>query len=186
MIHLRDIPFRAPLTHKLTAADDDRVSELNCRGAHSRACATTPGRKSLLLPPYVFILLACCLTLALCGCFGGQIIGANANAGPLQVSPNSVSFGGVATGATATTNVNVVNQGSAAVNVSQISVSGQAFSVSGAGNLPITVPAGGTYGISVNFVPAGMGAAAGQLTIASDATADGTLVVDLSGTGTSG
>jgi len=129
-------------------------------------------------------LFSCCLTTVLCGCFGGQIAGVNATAGSLQVSPNSVSFGAVATGTTATTNVYVVNQGSAAVNVSKISVSGQAFSVNGASNLPITVPAGGTYSISVNFVPAGMGADAGQLKIASDATADGTLVVGLSGTGT--
>lgn len=84
----------------------------------------------------------------------------------------------------ASTTVTVVNQGSAAVNVSQISVSGQAFSINGASNLPITVPAGGTYSLSVNFVPAAMGADAGQLMIASDATSDGTLVVGLSGTGT--
>lgn len=80
--------------------------------------------------------------------------------------------------------VSVVNQGTAAVNVSQISLSGQAFTVNGAGNLPITVAAGGTYGISVNFVPTGMGTEAGQLTIGSNAATDGTLVVALSGTGT--
>ncbi len=90
----------------------------------------------------------------------------------------------MATGTTATTNVNVINQGSAAVNVSEISVSGQAFSVSGTGNLPVTVPAGGTYSIGVNFVPTGIGAAAGQLMISSDAATDGTLMVGLSGMGT--
>jgi hypothetical protein len=184
VIHLRDIPFRAPLMHNVAKADDDRVSELICRDAHSRACAVTPGRNRLFRPPYAFILFSCCLSSLLCGCFGGQIVGANANAGSLQVSPNSVSFGRVPTGTMASTNVNVVNQGSAAVNVSQISVSGQAFSVNGTGNLPVIVPAGGAYSISVNFVPTGMGAAAGQLMIASNATADGTLVVGLSGTGT--
>ena len=87
-------------------------------------------------------------------------------------------------GTMASTIVSVVNQGTTAVNVSQISVSGQAFSLSGDGNLPVTVAAGGTYSVNVNFVPTGIGAAAGQLTIASNASNDGTLVVGLSGTGT--
>lgn len=127
------------------------------------------------------------MPLALCGCLGGQLIGApvaTANAGSLQATPNSVGFGAVATGTTTSTTVSVVNHGTAAVNVSQISVSGQAFSASSAGNLPTTVAAGGTYSVNVNFAPAGMGATAGQLTISSDATTDGTLMIGLSGTGT--
>ena len=87
-------------------------------------------------------------------------------------------------GTTASKIVSVVNQGTAAVNVSQINVSGPAFSLSGEGNLPFTVAAGGTYSVNVNFIPAGIGAAAGQLTIVSNAATDGTLTVGLSGTGT--
>jgi len=126
------------------------------------------------------------LPFVLCGCFGGQIIGApvtTANTGSLQATPNSVSFGTVAMGTTVSKIVSVVNQGTAAVNVSQINVSGQAFTLNGASNLPVTVAAGGTYGISVNFDPTGVGTAAGQLMIASNAATDGTRVVGLSGTG---
>src|ERR1700733_4447699 len=183
------ISFCGPLRHEVTTATAvcGRFSQLNCRDTLSRACvAKRDGERSFLLF-YIFVLLSCCLPLALCGCFGGQIIGATAtatNAGSLRVSPNTVSFGTVAMGATASTAVSVVNQGSAAVNVSQISVSGQAFTVNGAGNLPITVAAGGAYSVNVNFVPTGTGTAAGQLTIASDAATDPTLVVGLSGTGT--
>ncbi len=68
--------------------------------------------------------------------------------------------------------------------VSQVSLTGQWFTVSGAGDLPITLPAGHTFNLSVSFSPAAIGTATGELTIASDAAANGTLVVGLSGTGT--
>ena len=172
-----------------TTASDvrGRFSQLDCRDTNFRASDATPVRERPVLLFSILILLSCCLPLTLCGCLGGQIIGAAAaatNGGSLHASPNTVSFGGVAMGTTASLTVTVVNQGSAAVNVSQISVSGQAFSVGTAGNLPITVAAGGTYSVNVNFTPAGMGAAAGQLTITSDAKTDGTLAIGLSGTGT--
>jgi hypothetical protein len=69
------------------------------------------------------------------------------------------------------------------VNVSQVSLAGQSFIVSGAGDLPTTVAAGHTLNLSVSFSPTATGSATGELTIASDAAANGTLVVGLSGTG---
>ncbi len=87
-------------------------------------------------------------------------------------------------GNTAIASISLVNQGSAAVKVSQMSASGQAFSVSGEGDLPVSVAAGGTYSFNVNFSPTATGAATGELTISSDSTANGTLVIGLSGTGT--
>jgi hypothetical protein len=89
----------------------------------------------------------------------------------------------VALGTTASETVSLVNQGSAAVTVSQVSVSGQPFSVSSEGDLPITVAAGATFSLSVNFSPGAAGTAAGQLTIGSSGTADGTLTIGLSGVG---
>jgi len=183
------IPFCEPLRVEATTASDvrGRFSQLDCRDTYFRVCDATPVRERPILLFSILILFSCCLPLALCGCLGGQIIGAAAaaaNGGSLHASPNTVSFGGVALGTTASLTVTVVNQGSAAVNVSQISVLGQAFSVGTAGNLPITVAAGGTYSVNVNFTPAGMGAAAGQLTIMSDSKTDGTLAIGLSGTGT--
>jgi len=185
---LGHISFCGPLKHQVTTATAlrGRFLQLNCRDTHSRASLAQPEGESSSLIFTVFILLSCCLPFALCGCLGGQLIGtpvSAAHTGSLQATPNTVSFGTVAMGTTASKIVSVVNQGTAAVNVSQISVSGQAFSLSGAGNLPVTVGAGDTYSVNVNFVPAGIGAAAGQLTIASNAATDGTLVVDLSGTG---
>jgi len=90
----------------------------------------------------------------------------------------------VALGNTTSETVSLENQGSAAVTVSQVSVSGQPFSVSGEGDLPITVAAGGTYSLNVNFSPSAAGTTAGQLMIGSNANADGTLMIGLSGEGT--
>ncbi len=64
-----------------------------------------------------------------------------------------------------------------------MTVAGQAFSVSGEGDLPVQVAAGGTYSFSVNFSPAATGAATGQLTITSNSKVNGTLEIGLSGTG---
>ena len=118
---------------------------------------------------------------------GGTIISpAAASARSLHASPDTVSFGGVTLGTTASETVSLQNQGSAGITISQVSVSGQSFSVSGDGDLPIMVAAGGTYSLNVNFSPNAAGSAAGQLTIGSNATADGTLTIGLSGVGTSG
>ena len=186
---LGHISFCGPLKHEVTTATAvrGRFLQLNCHDTHSRAYLAQRERERSSLVFIIPVLLSCCLPLALCGCLGGQLIGSAAtaaNAGSLQATPNSVSFGGVAMGTTASKIVSVVNQGTAAVNVSQINVSGPAFSLSGEGNLPFTVAAGGTYSVNVNFIPAGIGAAAGQLTIVSNAATDGTLTVGLSGTGT--
>src|SRR5271163_4408972 len=114
------ISFCGPLRHEVTTATAvrGRFSQLNCRDTLSRACVAKRDceRSSLLF--YISILLSSCLPLALCGCLGGQIIGATAttaNTGSLHVSPNSVSFGAVAMGTTASKIVSVVNQGTTAV-----------------------------------------------------------------------
>jgi hypothetical protein len=94
-----------------------------------------------------------------------------------------VSFGSVVVGQTASSNLALENQGSAAVQISQMTMSGQEFTVSGGGDLPITVPAGGSFSVSVNFIPTQAGSATGQLTIMSNAAKNSTVVVGLSGTG---
>jgi len=135
--------------------------------------------------PAVFLCLiaAIYLSLSLSGCTGAIIHNGTSASGSLQASPNAVSFGAVPLGKTVSSSVALVNQGSDAVQVSTVTVSGQSFSVTGAADLPVTVAAGGTYNLNVNFAPVATGAATGQLTIASNASTDGTITVDLSGTG---
>ena len=131
----------------------------------------------------VSVLISFCVPLTICGCLGGQIISPNTPAGSLQASPNNISFGSVPVGSSASTSVSVMNEGTAAVNVSQLSLSGQSFAVSGASNLPMKVAPGQTLSFNVSFSPAAAGTTAGQVTIASDAATNGTLVVGLNGTG---
>jgi len=155
----------------------------SCRGTHSRVRISGLGCDCPFFLSCILTLFACCAPFLLSGCLGGQIIGANASAGSLQASPTNVSFGSVPLGTTTSASVSVVNPGSAAVQVSQVSLAGQSFTVSGAGDLPITVAAGHTLNLSVSFSPAATGMATGELTIGSSAAANGTLVVGLSGTG---
>jgi hypothetical protein len=119
----------------------------------------------------------------LCGCSGNSLVGTSAQAGSLSASPGLVTFGSVPAGQTASSNISVKNSGSAAVQITQVSVKGQTFSVSGVGDLPVTLSAGGTFQFSVSFSPSGTGAETGQLTIASSVASNGTMVVGLSGVG---
>ena len=124
--------------------------------------------------------------LLLTGCTSSLVHGGSssaAGAGSLQVSPGVISFGSVVVGQTATSTVSLANPGSAAVEISSVTISGQSFSVTGAANLPITVAAGATYRLSVAFSPTVLGAAIGQLTISSNSSSLGALAVSLSGTG---
>ena len=133
----------------------------------------------------LLIVSSCCLPFALSSC-GGSIIVNGASTGALVVSPNSVAFGSVQIGQAATTTVALLNNGSAPVQIAQLNLSGQHFSLVGSSSLPVTVAAGATYTLNVQFNPATAGTATGQLTIASDSATAATPVITLSGTGTTG
>ena len=175
-MNLRDIFICAPLRDEFTTtkAVCGRVSRLNCSKMHERAHAAKQ-RGGLQ-----FLLLCILIWFS----FGGETVGAAARTGSLQASRSAVSFGGVSIGKVASASISLTNTGGGAVNVSRMSVSGQAFSISGEGSLPISVAAGGRYTFSVNFSPVGTGAAAGKLTITSNASKNGTMAIGLSGSGT--
>ena len=187
-MQLRDIFSCVTLDDAIAKAHAarDGAPQLDCDGTRSRMGITGRGCERPLFLSYILILVSCCASLALSGCVGGQIISthANASAGSLQASPNNISFGSVPLGTTASASVVLVNQGSATAEVSQVTLAGQSFAVSGANDLPLTVPAGHTFNLSVSFSPTAAETATGTLTITSDAAANGTLVVGLSGTGT--
>lgn len=122
--------------------------------------------------------------LALSGC--EMYVVNRGDAGDLVATPNSVNFGAVSIGQTASTIVSVLNRSSAPVEVTHVSLTGQSFSVVGSNDLPATIAAGGIYTLNVQFNPAAIGTATGQLTIASNSSTPGTPVISLSGTGTTG
>jgi hypothetical protein len=141
------------------------------------------GRLNCWCTPLLSTLWFCAL-LVLSGC--GALVVSSSNAGSLVPQPSSVNFGAVSVGQTASTTVSFLNGSSAPVEVTQFNLTGQSFSVVGPSNLPVTIAAGGTYTLNVQFNPAVAGTATGQLTIASNSSTSGTPVISLSGTGTTG
>jgi hypothetical protein len=172
MTKLRDNFLCSPLKYEITtaAAANCDLSRLNAhlRVRMSKRCHAI---RDLFL--YTFVLVS----------LGGATLSAATKTRILQTSPSSVSFGGVSLGKMASASVSLVNEGTAAVKVSKINVSGKAFSVSGEGNLPISIAAGGKDTFNVDFSPTAKGAASGHLTITSNASASETMMVSLSGTG---
>ncbi len=110
-----------------------------------------------------FVLFAlACLTIAVIGCGSG---GVDPAASSVVLSPGSVDFGDVPVGQEANSSVNIVNNSSVSAVVSQVSIAGQTFSVTGQGNLPINIPAGASHALKVGFTPASTTDYSGQLTV---------------------
>ena len=99
----------------------------------------------------------------------------------LSISPASFNFGTVVDGQTKSQNFVLTNTGSAALTVTQVSVTGAGYSASGL-NTPTTIDAGKTVTFSVLFAPATAGSLAGNVSISSDAPTSPN-VATLSGTG---
>jgi ASPM-SPD-2-Hydin domain-containing protein/centrosomal CEP192-like protein len=100
----------------------------------------------------------------------------------LEVSSSTVAFGNVPVGTTSTQSITLTSTGTAAVVVSGAKLSGTGFTLSGT-TFPLTLTAGATATLSLQFDPAAAGAATGSLTISSDASSNGTAIAALSGTG---
>ena len=120
--------------------------------------------------------------LVVSGC-GGTLAGTNTAFGTLAVSSSTVDFGQVAVGKTVSTNVTVSNKGTAAVQISQLNLTGQSFSLGAGNSLPVTVGGNDSITFNIQFDPAASGPASGQLTIASNAASDSSASVALSGMG---
>ena len=129
----------------------------------------------------LLIVSTCCLPFALSGCSG--IMASGAAAGALTASPNPVTFGAVSIGQTASSTVSLLNGSSAPVEITQVNLTGQSFSLVSPSDFPVTIAAGKTYSLNVQFNPAATGTATGQLTVASNASTNGTAVIALTGTG---
>ncbi len=106
-----------------------------------------------------------------------------ADVATLVPSPAPVTFGNVSVGQTAGATVLLSNQGSAPLQITQLGLTGLPFSFAAQNNLPITVAAGGTYHLNVQFDPAASGAASGQLTVTSNSSTGNTTIISLNGTG---
>jgi len=177
MLHLFCPPSGPDLAARFLSPSTGRS-----RRNHRESRSSSDARRSSRWRAAAALAILPLLALALTGCTAP--VGGSAS-GSLQISPGTVTFGAVTVGSTSTANISLVNQGSAPVEVSSLSVTGDAFSLSGSSSIPFTVAAnGGSYTVSVKFNPAASGSASGELTVVSDSTTDATHRIGLIGTGT--
>ena len=177
------VPVRTPSDsefRKYTSSLWNRCSRPKQPAAHGRDLISWPDRwrKGLL------IISSCWLPFALSGC--GDIVLNGTGTGALTASPNTVTFGVVSIGQTASTRISLSNGSFAPIQITQFNLTGQSFSIDGSINLPVTIAAGGTYSLNVQFKPVAAGTTTGQLIIASNLSTTSTPVISLSGTGTTG
>ena len=99
----------------------------------------------------------------------------------LTVSPQSVSFGNVPVGSSGSQTVSLLNSGTGPVNVSQATMAGNGFGMTGLA-VPMTLGPGQSTAFTVSFAPAGAGSASGNISVVSNA-ANSASTVALSGTG---
>ena len=100
----------------------------------------------------------------------------------ISVLPGSLAFGSVNVGSSGTQSLTVSNAGSTALSISAANMTRAGFATVGL-SLPMTVAAGGSGTINVDFVPSASGSVTGSLSLVSNAPTSPT-VIALSGTGT--
>ncbi len=108
--------------------------------------------------------------------------GAAASSPQLTVSAASLAFGSITVNTASTKTVTLTSSGTSALKVNSAAITGAGFTVSGA-TFPLTLNAGQSATLTVQFKPTATGAVSGQLTISSNSTTGSTTTVALSGTG---
>jgi hypothetical protein len=101
----------------------------------------------------------------------------------LSINATSVAFGEVVVNTPATQSVTLTSTGTAPVTINGATLTGAGFTLPGAA-FPNTLSPGQEATLNIEFDPTAMGSAAGQLTIASNSSTNGTAVIALTGTGT--
>jgi hypothetical protein len=109
------------------------------------------------------------------------VSGMGTTAGQLAASPLSMTFGNVQMGASQSLSVKLTNTGASSITISQATVTGAGFSMSGL-TLPLALAAGQSRSFSISFAPTSGGTATGNVAITSDAS-NPSLNLPLSGTG---
>ena len=106
----------------------------------------------------------------------------NAAVPTLTISPTSVAFGNVTVNTASTLPVTLISTGTAPLAVNSGTLTGTGYTMSGA-TFPVSLNPGLAITLEVQFDPTAAGVAAGQLTIQSNSSTNGTAVISLSGTG---
>jgi hypothetical protein len=128
---------------------------------------------------------------------GNMTVTSNANNSPLtipvtgtgaqpglSITPASFAYGSVVDGQTKSQNFTLTNTGTTSLTISQLSVSGAGYSISGLAT-PSSIAAGASATFSAVFAPTTAGSLPGSITISSNAPGSPATVA-LSGTGVAG
>lgn len=108
----------------------------------------------------------------------------NAATPALTLSAATLSFGNVSLNTPTTKTVSLESSGTASLTISGLALSGTGFSASGIAT-PLTLAPNQTATLTVQFDPTSAGAAAGQVSITTNASSGAAQTIALSGTGTS-
>jgi len=141
--------------------------------------------KDALRAAFSLLLLASLAILVGCQGFsagGTGIKNSSSAAGTLASNLTSLSFGNVTVGKSQTLSATVTNSGASSVAVSQITISGTGFSLSGM-TAPVTLAAGQSATFSATFAPTTAGSANGNVTVTSNAS-NTSMAIGVSGVGT--
>src|SRR5438034_8143110 len=99
----------------------------------------------------------------------------------LSANASSMNFVNTLVGSSVSQAITLTNTGTASVNLSQVAITGAAFTVSGFTGA-VTLTAGQSFSLTVSFAPATAGSATGNLSFVSSATNSPT-TISLSGNG---
>ncbi len=162
----------------------------SCFSLDLRTAGNLPGKVSYRRSLIVRVAAVAGIVCALGAC-GGVSTGSqsdsaaagNSNQMPqLSVSPSVVSFGDRKVGTITSQVVTLDDPGLRSITVSQVTVSGNAFSVKEP-SLPIVLMAGQSATLTVTFSPSLAGRATGSVSVSSNAS-NSSLAISLSGNGT--
>ncbi len=97
------------------------------------------------------------------------LVGQSVSAGQLSVSPSPIGFGNVLLGKSQTQLATLTNSGGSDLTISQLTVSGSEFQVSGV-TLPFTLPANQSTNFNVTFTPNASGSQSGMISMTTSAS----------------
>ena len=109
------------------------------------------------------------------------VAGTGVTQGTLGSNPTSLSFGNVTIGSNQSLSETVTNTGGSSVTISQATITGTGFSLSGI-STPLTLTAGQSTTFSVKFAPTSAASASGNVTLTSTAS-NPTLTIPVTGNG---
>jgi hypothetical protein len=106
----------------------------------------------------------------------------NAATPTLSINATAVTFGSVTINTPVTQTINLTSTGTAPVTISAVKLTGIGFVMSGA-SFPVTLNPGQAVALGVEFLPIALGVITGQLSITSNSSTNGSVVINLTGTG---